>query len=126
MEEMEIPDYVDVLDGGTGGFVLMSYFDAYPVVIFLDATIDGKQPGSISVIRPKFATDFPKALSVHDVGLKDMIEAVYLQEKRPDIHLITISINELTPMIMELTKEVNECIPSAIETILTVAERYKV
>jgi hydrogenase maturation protease len=126
MEEIELPDYVDVLDGGTGGFFLMNYFDAYPVVIFLDATMDGKPAGTVSVIRPKFAADFPSALSVHDVGLKDMIEAIYLQDKRPDIHLITISIEKLIAMNMELSKEVEDSVPKAIETILALAKQYKV
>lgn len=126
MEEIELPDYIDVLDGGTGGFFLMNYFDAYPVVIFLDATMDGKPAGTVSVIRPKFAADFPSALSVHDVGLKDMIEAIYLQDKRPDIHLITISIEKLIAMNMELSKEVEDSVPKAIETILALAKKYKV
>ena len=126
MEEIDLPDYVDVLDGGTGGFFLMNYFDEYPVVIFLDATMDGKPAGTISVIRPKFAADFPSALSVHDVGLKDMIEAIYLQDKRPDIHLVTISIEQLVPMNMELSKEVNDCVPDAIKAILELADQYKV
>ena len=126
MEEIELPDYIDVLDGGTGGFFLMNYFDAYPVVIFLDATMDGKKAGTISVIRPKFAADFPSALSVHDVGLKDMIEAIYLQDKKPDIHLITISIEKLVSMNMELSKEVEDSVPQAIASILKLADQYKV
>lgn len=126
MEELELPDYVDVLDGGTGGFFLMNYFDKYPVVIFLDATMDGQPAGTISVIRPKFASDFPSALSVHDVGLKDMIEAIYLQDKRPDIHLITVSINKLVPMKMELSKEVEDAVPKAIEVLLETAKKYRV
>ena len=126
MEELKLPDYVDVLDGGTGGFFLMNYFDKYPVVIFLDATMDGQPAGTISVIRPKFASDFPSALSVHDVGLKDMIEAIYLQDKRPDIHLITVSINQLLPMKMELSKEVEEAVPTAIEILLETAKKYRV
>ena len=54
----------------------MNYFDEYPYVIFVDATMDGKPVGTITVTEPRFAADFPNALSVHDVGLKDMIEAV--------------------------------------------------
>lgn len=126
MEEIDLPDYVDVLDGGTGGFFLMNYFDVYPVVIFLDATMDGKPEGTVSVIRPKFAADFPKALSVHDVGLKDMIEAIYLQDKKPDIHLVTVSIEKLIAMKMELSEGVENSVPQVIETILKVAEKYKV
>jgi hydrogenase maturation protease len=126
MEEIDLPDYVDVLDGGTGGFFLMNYFDAYPVVIFLDATMDGEKAGTVSVIRPKFAADFPSALSVHDVGLKDMIEAIYLQDRIPDIHLVTISIEKLTAMNMDLSKAVEDCVPQAIESILKLAKKHKV
>jgi hydrogenase maturation protease len=121
MEKMDLPDYLDVLDGGTGGFLLMNYFDEYPYVIFVDATMDGKPVGTITVTEPRFAADFPNALSVHDVGLKDMIEAVYLMEKVPKMFLITISINEIRPMTLELDPAVEASIPEAIEKITALA-----
>lgn len=118
MAKKELPNYVDILDGGTGGLLLLSCFEVYPTIIFVDATMDGKPAGSVSLIRPKFASDFPSALSVHDVGLKDMIEAVYLMEKIPDIHLFTVSIEEINPMTIELNKKVKNSIPGLIEKIL--------
>jgi hydrogenase maturation protease len=84
--------------------------------------MDGKTPGSISLIKPKFASDFPSALSVHDVGLKDMIEAVYLMDNRPEIDLITISIAEMKPMTLELSDEVANSIPEAANLILELAK----
>jgi hydrogenase maturation protease len=126
MEKMSMPDYLEVLDGGTGGFFLMSVFDDYGKVIFLDATMDGKKSGTITKLKPKFASDFPKTLSVHDVGLKDMVEALYLQDKLPELHLVTVSIEEIQPMTMTMTKNVEESIPNAIETVLELAEEiYK-
>lgn len=122
MENMALPDYLEVLDGGTGGFFLMSVFDDYGKVIFLDATMDGKKSGTITKLRPKFASDFPKTLSVHDVGLKDMVEALYLQDKLPELHLVTVSIEEIHPMTMTMTKRVQESIPKAIEAVLELAQ----
>jgi hydrogenase maturation protease len=122
MEEMDLPDYMDILDGGTGGFFLMNVFDEYGTVIFVDATMDGKAGGTIAQIRPKFASDFPNALSVHDVGLKDMIEVLYLQDKLPDMHLITISVEGIMPMTVEMTQNVEQSISKAIQTILTLAQ----
>lgn len=122
MIKNKLPEYVDILDGGTGGFLLLNCFEAYATVIFIDATMDGKPEGTISLIRPKFASDFPSALSVHDVGLKDMIEAVYLMENIPDIHLFTISIKEIVPMSLELNPKVKESIPKLIEKILKHSE----
>ena len=118
MAKSKLPEYVDILDGGTGGFLLLNCFEAYSTVIFVDATMDGKPVGTISLIRPKFASDFPSALSVHDVGLKDMIEAVYLMEKIPDIHLFTVSIKEIVPMSLELNPKVKSSIPKLIKNIL--------
>ncbi|RLD83746.1 MAG: hydrogenase maturation protease [Bacteroidetes bacterium] len=123
MEKMILPEYVEVLDGGTGGFFLMNVFDDYGKVIFLDATMDGKNAGTIKVLHPKFASDFPKALSVHDVGLKDMVEALYLQDILPEMHLITISVIGIQPMIVGMTDPVEKCVPEAIETILNLAEK---
>ena len=121
MEKMDLPGYLDILDGGTGGFLLMSYFDEYPTIIFIDATMDGKPAGSITVTEPKFASDFPNALSVHDVGLKDMIEAVYLGGNIPKMYLITISIKEIRPMTLELAPEVEAAIPKVIDKVIELA-----
>ena len=118
LAKTKLPNYLDILDGGTGGFLLLSCFQVYPTIIFVDATMDGKPAGTISLIRPKFASDFPSALSVHDVGLKDMVEAVYLMDKVPDIHLFTVSIEEINPMTIELNPKVEAAIPELIERIL--------
>lgn len=122
MDTLELPPYIDILDGGTGGFLLLSCIEAYGHIIFVDATMDGKRPGKISLINPKFASDFPSALSVHDVGLKDMIEAVYLMDNRPEIQLLTISIKEMKPMTLELSDEVSASIPQAADLILELAK----
>jgi len=126
MEEMELPEFVEVLDGGTGGFFLMNVFDDYGKVIFLDATMDGKEAGTITTLHPKFAADFPSALSVHDVGLKDMVEALFLQDKLPEMHLITISVKGIQPMIVGMTEKVEKCVPKAINTILKLAETIQI
>ena len=69
------PDLADVLDGGTAGFQLMEYLEFYPNIILIDATLDGKPAGTIQRIKPKFSKDFPSAMSTHEIGLKDLVEA---------------------------------------------------
>lgn len=123
MAKTALPENVDILDGGTGGFLLLNCFESYPTIIFVDATMDGKPAGTISLIRPKFASDFPSALSVHDVGLKDMIEAVYLMEHVPDIYLFTVSIEEMMPMTVDLSKEVQQALPELMENILQLTQK---
>jgi len=117
LEDKSLAPNVDLMDGGTGGFHLMSYFQEYQKIIMIDATMDKKPDGTVSVIKPKFASDFPSSLSAHDIGLKDMIESVTLIDKLPDIFLITVTISQIRSMYMELSEKVQNAIPEVIEKI---------
>lgn len=118
LDAISFPENVTILDGGTGGFHLLSYFQEYPKIIMIDATMDGSPAGTIKIITPKFASDFPTALSAHDIGLKDMIESMQLLGNKPKIYLITVSISEIKSMVMELSEEVKNSIPIVIEKIM--------
>lgn len=100
------PAGVEVLDGGTGGFHLMGILEQYDRVIMVDATIDGQAAGSIRLLEPRFAADFPRSLSTHDVGLRDVLEALQVTGKMPKISLITVSVEELQPMCIQLSPAV--------------------
>jgi len=101
---------VTVVDGGTGGFHLLSYFSDYDPIIMIDATMDGRPPGSVSLIEPRYATDFPRSLTAHDIGLRDLIESAALLGPLPKIYLITVSVGELQPMETTLSGPVREAI----------------
>jgi hydrogenase maturation protease len=124
LEKKILHDEIDLLDGGTGGFHLMSYFQEYENIIMIDASLDKKPAGTVSVVQPKFASDFPKALSSHDIGLKDLLEAVALLDKLPKIYLITISIKDLNNMSLELSPVVLEAIPQIIKDVDLILEKF--
>lgn len=115
----------DILDGGVGGFTLMNYFDNYEHVIIIDATMDGKPIGTISLIKPEFASDFPQALSSHDFGLKDMIESLYLLGNVPQLYLFTVSISDIKPMTLELSPQVGLSIRELIKKVRTLISRIE-
>lgn len=119
------PD-VDVLDGGTGGFHLLSLFEEYDPIILIDATMDGKPPGTVTVTRPRFASDFPRTLSAHDIGLRDLLETASLLGDLPRLALIAVSIASIQSMSMDLFPPVAASldeIPSLIGRILAEALR---
>lgn len=117
LEGKTFPENVDILDGGTGGFHLMAYFQEYENIIMIDATMDRKPAGTVSIIEPKFASDFPKTLSAHDIGLKDMIESITILGTLPKIYLITVTIDTIQSMQMELSTKVKDAIPEVIKKI---------
>ena len=125
LEKETLPYNVELLDGGTGGFHLMSYFQEYENIIMIDATMNSKPAGTISVIEPKFASDFPKSLSAHDIGLRDLIESVSLLGKMPKIYLITVTIDKIQSMEMELSQKIREAIPRVIAKIDELLSKIK-
>ena len=105
------PDHVTLLDGGTGGFHLLEYLTAFPRIVMIDATMDGAPAGTVSVLRPRYASDFPRALTAHDIGLRDLIESAALLGPLPDVTLVTVSIAEIRSMVTDLSPAVGGAIP---------------
>lgn len=118
LSALSLPSNVDVVDGGTGGFHLLEYFETYQKIILIDATLDGKPAGTIRLIKPKFASDFPAAMSTHDIGLKDMVSSLQLMGKQPDIHLFVVSIETIQQRGIELTKEVEAVVAELMKKVV--------
>ena len=116
---------VDLMDGGTGGFHLLGYIQSYSTVVMIDASLDEFPAGHVRVLHPRYAKDFPRQLSAHEIGLKDLLDACFLLGNMPEIFLIAISIKDFQEMGMELTPEVEMAIPDAIRHVKDLVERLQ-
>ena len=125
LEQQQLPDFVDLLDGGTGGFYILSVLETYKTIIMIDATLDDLPAGTLNVIEPKFASDFPKALSSHEIGLKDLIESAALLNHLPKIYLITVSVKEIQDISLELSPELSEIFPELYHTITEILKGFE-
>lgn len=122
LSEVPLPPCTTVLDGGTGGFHLMGAMESHSFVIMADATLDGRPAGTIRRIEPRFSSDFPRAMSTHDVGLRDVVEAMSIRETLPKILLYVISVEDVQPMTIGLTPAVEaaaEVVLVEVEALLT-------
>jgi len=117
LEAEQLPGNVHCLDGGTGGFHLLSLFAEYNPLILIDATMDGNERGKVTLLQPRFASDFPRTLSAHDIGLRDLLESATLLGPLPALFLITTSIGEIRPMTTELSAAVQNALPKVVETV---------
>jgi hydrogenase maturation protease len=117
LESESLPGNAHLLDGGTGGFHLLSLFQQYLKIILIDATLDGREPGTVSLLKPKYAKDFPQTLSAHDIGLKDLVQSAALLGYSPEIFLVTVSISDQQPLEMELSEAVRNSIGKVIEVV---------
>ena len=125
IQQLPIANQVDVVDGGTGGFHLLEFFEVHDKVILIDATLDNNEPGTIRLIQPRFAKDFPRAMSTHDIGLRDMVNALQLMDKMPEIYLFVVSIESIQQQGIELTYAIEKTIPILIEKVLELANQLQ-
>ncbi len=117
LEKEAWPAHVSLVDGGTGSFHLLSFLSDYDTVIMIDATVDGEAPGSVRVLEPRFAADFPRALSAHDIGLRDLIESAVLLGALPKIYLITVSIAHPQSMKTDLSAAIAASLPRVVQSV---------
>jgi len=118
MKKQIMPENVDLLDGGTGGFHLLSLFDDYRKVILIDATINDGSIGEVSVIKPKFSSDFPRSLTSHDIGLKDLMQSAELIGDLPEMHLIIVNILDLRDVGIGLSPDIEATLPLIYDKVL--------
>ena len=125
IQQLPIANQVDVVDGGTGGFHLLEFFEVHDKVILIDATLDNNEPGTIRLIQPRFAQDFPRAMSTHDIGLRDMVNALQLMDKMPEIYLFVVSIESIQQQGIELTPAIKKAIPMLVEKVIELANQLQ-
>lgn len=103
LEKQHLPANVECLDGGTGGFILLEPLQAADHIILIDATDDGNSPGTVTRTTPRFSKDYPPTLTAHDIGVKDLLDAFYMQSGEREVVLYAISIDPRQPISMELS-----------------------
>ena len=117
LENENLPPDVTLMDGGTGGLHLISWLQSYDRIIMVDATLDDNPPGTIRLIQPRYASDFPHLMSAHEIGLRDMIEAMTLMGNLPIILLIVISAADINEVGTTLSTEIQAVLPEIIKLV---------
>lgn len=126
IDKTQFPEDTSFIDGGTGGFTLIPYIENHKKVIIVDATMDKKEEGKITLLKPRFSDDFPISLSGHNFGLKDMVEILSMLDTMPEIYLYTITILKMEPMSMKLSPKVDAAIEKVTAQIIQQIENFKI
>lgn len=118
LAERQLPAEIECLDGGTGSFLLLEPMQSARRVILVDATIDGNPPGTVTRLTPRFSSDYPKTLTAHDIGLKDLLDAAYFTGHPLEVTLFAVSIEELQEIGSDLSPVIAERLPQIAEAVL--------
>jgi hydrogenase maturation protease len=119
-ERFVFPDNVRVIDGGTKGLDLLPLLEGQDRVLIIDAANFKKEPGAIDTVEgEKIPALLSSKLSVHQIGLPDMLFAAKLMEiTPPEMCLIGIQ-----PKSMETGTELSETVNSRMDALLEVVIR---
>jgi hydrogenase maturation protease len=113
-----LPPHVECLDGGTGGFILLEPLQSANHIFLVDATTDENPIGTVTRTTPKFSKDYPPTLTAHDIGVKDLLDAFYMQGGSRDVVLYAITIDPRQSISMELSPAGKRAVDEAVERIL--------
>lgn len=111
---------IDLLDGGTAGLHLMGYLRSYEHVVVIDAALDTAPVGTLRALKPTYG-EFPPLVTAHEIGLKDVIEAMEITGFCPEVDLITCSVERYDSLGCDLSEAVAAALPEACRMALNIA-----
>ena len=122
IEKHTLPENVECLDGGTGGFILLEPLENAGRVLLIDAAADGNPLGTVTRTTPQFSRDYPPTLTAHDVGVKDLLDVFYMQGGGRKVVLYAITIDPRQPISMSLSDLGAQAAERAVKQILAELE----
>ncbi len=123
-ETRALPDGVKVLDGGTLGLQLLPYLEDAERAILVDAIAADGPPGTLVRLDGEDVGPAVAArLSVHQVGVSDLIEAARWRGRVPPTLVLLGSVPETTELGVGLSPRVQATFPQLIESVCAEADR---
>lgn len=117
-EQFELPDGVDVIDGGTSGMELLGPLSGTDVLVILDAVKRGQPPGTVvRLAGSEVPVFFRSKLSPHQVSICDVLAGLEFSGDLPgDIVLIGVE-----PQSLELGLELTPAIAARVPEMARMA-----
>jgi hydrogenase maturation protease len=118
-EEYDLPGYVELIDGGTKGLDLLPLLEDRDKVLIIDAANFKKEPGTIDAVEgDKIPAFLSTKLSVHQIGLPDLLFAAKLMGVLPsEMCLIGIQPESMATSL-EMSEVVKNCMDPLLEKVL--------
>ncbi len=114
---------ITFLDGGTLGLDLIAYLEGYDLLLLVDALDIGQQPGSIFYWEGEMLNNLNYQMSIHEVGIKDLLQAIKLMGINIKVVLVGIQVEDIS-WGMDLSEAVQEAIPYLKKEITNILDQY--
>ncbi len=117
-QNIELPDDVEAIDGGTAGFDLIPLLRGREKIIIVDALRVDDEPGAIYRFKPEDARKSRASFSLHEVGIIEVIDMLRLLGENPLIEIIGVVPEDIDTLNMDISPSVRRSIPHAIIQIM--------
>ena len=97
LETHKLPDGVECLDGGTGGFILLGPLQSADRIFLVDATDDGNPQGTVTRTTPRFSRDYTTHAYSARHRCEGVLDAFYIQGGEREVVLYAITIDPHQP-----------------------------
>ncbi len=126
-KETDIPPEVELIEGETRGLALLPVLKEGTHIIFVDAMKFEGAAGEIKVLRDKEIISANNMLiSVHEVGLRDIISLISLTEEYETPKIVLVGIKPMNLGTgLQLSPEVEGSIPDIINVIKQEVQKFK-
>jgi hydrogenase maturation protease len=126
----ELPEGVEVVDFGIRGLDLAyALRDEYDVVIFVDATPRGEEPGTVYLLEPEIEDDGEVALDTHGMDPVKVIKLSRALGAKPTCTLVVgcepkvvVGGEDYDDMLMELSEPVRAAAKEATKLVEALVE----
>jgi hydrogenase maturation protease len=114
-----VPEGVQVLDGGTLGLSLLPYLEDAERAILVDAIEVDAPPGTLVRLEgDEVGPAVAARLSVHQVGVSDLIEAARWRGRIPPTLVLLGLVPASTELGVELSPRVQAAMPALINAVV--------
>ena len=126
-QQYNVPDYVEIVDGGAAGLDLLPFIDGREKLLMVDAVNFDREPGYIDILQnDAIPAKFGVKASLHHLGLMDVLSIVKLSDTSPkDICLIGIQPKSME-LGLDMTPEIWDKINALVERMVSKLREWNV
>ena len=123
-ENYEFSPSVDIIDGGTLGFKLMTYYQGYDKVVILDTVSIEDGPGSVYNLPADALLGIGSyRQTAHEVEVVEMLEICSMLDKMAEVNVIGIIPEDIESVEIDMTKTMKDNFQGLIDTAIKELEK---
>ncbi len=117
-ENFNVAPSIDIIDGATLGFTLMSYFQDYKRVIIVDTVSIDDKPASIYRLPAEEMMGLGSyRQTAHEVEIVEMLEICSLLDKIAEVVIIGVVPEDIKSVEIGISQSLKSAFPTLIDTI---------